>query len=291
MHLESFFRYLTHEKRYSAHTVMSYRKDLEQFSAYLQRTYDIEQPETVKHFHLRSWMVSLLDKGASPRTVNRKLSAVKSYYKFLLRTGKVTHDPSQKIIAPKISSRLPVYVEEQQMSRLLSDNAAREDFALQRDKLLLEILYSTGLRLSELINLKEADVNFKRKEIKVIGKGNKERIIPVSELLLDLIKAFMENKPPFACRDYLLVTDSGKKLYAKFVYRKVRCYLGQVTTLEKKSPHILRHTFATHLVNNGADLNAVKELLGHASLAATQVYTHNSIEQLKNIYKKAHPKA
>lgn len=227
----------------------------------------------------------------SARSLRRKISALKSFYKFLLKQGRVKTNPLLKIISPKISRRLPAYVGKKETDSLLNQTEFEEGFAGIRNKLILEIFYSTGMRLSELINLKESDVDWNRKEIRVVGKGGKQRAIPLDQKLLDIISEYIAAKPGGLHHDYLLVTDAGMKLYPKFVYRLVNRYLSMVTTVDKKSPHTLRHTFATHLVDNGADLNAVKEMLGHSSLAATQVYTHNSIEKLKDTYKKAHPKA
>lgn len=291
MHIEKFTNYLRHEKRYSPHTVISYRNDLTQFHQYLKDTYALENPDLITHFQIRSWMVSMMDGGITPRSVNRKLSSVKSYFKFLMREELMKKDPTLKIEPPKTSKRLPVYVDKKGTEKLLRDIEFEDSFSGKRDKLILEIFYSTGFRLSELINLKVADVDWSRKEIKVLGKGSKHRIVPVSRELLDSISAYMDLKEKEFDSEHLIVTDAGKKPYPRYVYDIVKRYLGEVTTVEKKSPHTLRHTFATHLVDNGADLNAVKELLGHASLAATQVYTHNSIEKLKETYKKAHPKA
>ena len=243
---------------------------------------------------VRSWLASLKDAGMSSRSVNRKISSLRSYYKYLLRVGTVEQSPMAAIIAPKAGKRLPVFVEQEQMAELFGEVWFPDDWEGLTDRLLLALLYNTGMRLSELIRLKEGQIDGGNRVIKVLGKGNKERVIPVSGALLEAVRDYQERKrglPEGVDREVLLVGKKGKKLYPNYVYRAVRNYLAQVTTIEKKSPHVLRHTFATHLMNEGAELNSVKELLGHASLAATQVYTHNTIEKLKDIYKKAHPKA
>ncbi|HXH18424.1 MAG TPA: site-specific tyrosine recombinase/integron integrase [Chitinophagales bacterium] len=291
MYLDTFISYLKHEKRYSPHTVQSYQNDLAQFHHFLKEKCAVETPVAVSHFHIRSWMASLMENKISPRSINRKISSLKSFFKFLRKTGEVAVNPMLKVVAPKISRRLPAYVEKSDTEKLLKHTEFKEGFSGKRDKLIFEILYLTGIRLSELVNLKETDIDRGRKEMKVVGKGNKQRVIPLHQNLLESISEYLALKAEKYQSEYLIVTDSGKKLYPKFVYRTVNFYLGKVTTVEKKSPHTMRHTFATHLVDNGAELNAVKELLGHSSLAATQVYTHNSIEKLKETYKKAHPKA
>lgn len=291
MHLDKFISFLQHEKRYSPHTLSSYRNDLEQFYAFLKKFDYPDEPNSLRHTYIRSWMVSMMEEKITARSINRKLSSLKSYFKFLMRNNLMKLDPTLKIEPPKTSKRLPVYVDKNGTDKMMTGLEFEEGFTGMRNKLILEIFYSTGFRRDELINLKETDVDWSRKEIKVLGKGNKQRIVPVDQKLLDSISAYLDSKPQEFDREYLIVMENGEKAYPKFVYNIVKRYLAQVTTVDKKSPHTLRHTFATHLVDNGADLNAVKELLGHASLAATQVYTHNSIEKLKDAYKKAHPKA
>lgn len=298
-----FIDYIQYEKRYSPHTVSAYRTDLDQFYSFLQIQYNITDIRDVTHPMIRSWLVLLMQEKISPRSVNRKLTTLKSFYKFLLKEGLVSINPMRKIISPRTSKKLPSFVEKEKMAMLFEKINFGEGFPALRDRLILEILYATGMRLSELINLKEMDIDFHQSTLKVLGKRNKERLIPFSNKFADLLKtylngkkSYLENaefpKPPGTPDDlWLLVTDNGKKAYPRFIYRTVTKYLSQVTTLQKISPHVLRHTFATHLLNNGAELNAVKELLGHASLSATQVYTHNTIEKLKTIYKQAHPKA
>jgi len=244
---------------------------------------------------VRSWLAGLKDGGLSSRSINRKISALKSLYKHLIRVGEVDQSPMGAILSPKAGKRLPAYVEQRDMAKLLFDEVEfSEDWEGWTNKLLLLILYHTGMRLSELVGLREGQMDFGNRTIKVLGKGNKERVIPADEMLLAEIKEYQQKKRlelEGADTVVLLVNRKGRKLYPKYVYRVVHDYLAQVTTIDQKSPHVLRHTFATHLMNEGAELNSVKELLGHSSLAATQIYTHNSIEKLKEIYKKAHPKA
>jgi len=244
---------------------------------------------------VRSWLAGLKDGGLSSRSINRKISALKSLYKHLIRVGEVVQSPMGAILSPKAGKRLPAYVEQKDMAKLLFDKVEfSEDWEGWTNKLLLLILYHTGMRLSELVGLREGQMDFGNRTIKVLGKGNKERVIPADKMLLAEIKEYQEKKRlelEGADTEILLVNRKGRRLYPKYVYRVVHDYLAQVTTIDQKSPHVLRHTFATHLMNEGAELNSVKELLGHSSLAATQVYTHNSIEKLKDIYKKAHPKA
>ena len=291
----SFFSdYLTFEKRYSVHTIRSYRDDLDAFAVYVTEQFGGLELGGITAAVVRSWLASLKDAGLSSRSVNRKISSLRSFYKYLLRVGAVLQSPMAAIIGPKAGKRLPVFVEEQDMEVLFEEVCFPDDWEGLTDRLLLALLYHTGMRLSEVVGLKERLVDTGNRTIKVLGKGNKERVIPVSGVLVEMVEQYKEKKWQLesgADREVLLVGKKGKKLYPKYVYRVVRDYLAQVTTIEKKSPHVLRHTFATHLMNAGAELNSVKELLGHASLAATQVYTHNTIEKLKDVYKRAHPKA
>ena len=292
--IQAFIDYLKFEKRYSAHTIRSYSDDLEAFMIYLKAEFGEQGVREVSPAMVRSWLAALKDGGMSSRSINRKISSLRSFYKYLLRMGEVAQSPMVAIIAPRAAKRLPVFVEQQQMAELFSEVRFPDDWEGLTDRLLLALLYNTGIRLSELINLKESQVDGASRVIKVLGKGNKERVIPVSGALLEAVRDYQEKKrvlPERADAGVLLVGKSGRRLYPKYVYRVVQRYLAQVTTIAKKSPHVLRHTFATHLMNEGAELNSVKELLGHASLAATQVYTHNTIEKLKDIYKRAHPKA
>ena len=291
MHVEEFIDHLRKEKRYSQHTLSSYHKDISQFRDYIIETFGAINASEVSHFYIRSWMVQLMDKGISARSISRKLSALRTYFKYLMRQGIVSIDPTLKIDPPKTSKRLPVYLERAQTDRLFELTDMAVGFQGARDRAIMEILYGTGMRKAELIALKDSDVDMARRQIKVLGKGNKERLIPISEGLVATIKDYTELRNEQFTTDRLLVTDKGAPLYPKLVYNIVRKFLNLVTTLEKKSPHVLRHTFATHLSNNGAELNAVKDLLGHSSLASTQVYTHNNIEKLKEVFKRSHPKA
>lgn len=289
---ETFLKYLSSEKRYSKHTTQAYRKDLDQLKTYLSNEFELEDPLQAKHIHLRGWVVDLTEQGISPRSINRKVATLKSFYKFLLSREYIELNPADKLKPLKTEKDLPSFVKETEIKALLDRVEFSDDFSGIRDKLLIELFYSTGCRLSELIGLKESDVNFYENTLLVLGKRNKERILPVGDTLIYLIKEYINFKEDVGMNSkFLMVTDSGKPLYPMFIYRKVKNYLSQVTTLSKKSPHVLRHTFATHLLNKGADLNAVKDLLGHTSLAATQVYTHNSIDKLKATFDQAHPKA
>jgi len=292
---DGFINYLKFEKRYSPHTITAYKKDLDQFDSFLVSEFEISSANDITYQMVRTWIVSLIEQDISPSSVNRKLSTLKSYFKFMTKEGLVQENPMPKIQSPKTSKKLPVFVDNESMETLFSAEIFSDDFEGIRDRLILEMFYMTGIRLSELINLKDPDIDFYQQNIKVLGKRNKERLIPVSSGLIDSIKKYLEirNKSIEAVEqnDYFYVTIKGKKLYEKLAYRIVNSYLGKVSTLKKKSPHVLRHTFATHMLNNGADLNAIKEILGHSSLAATQVYTHNTIEKLKNIYNQAHPRA
>jgi integrase/recombinase XerC len=293
--VQPFLDYLKFEKRYSPHTLLAYEEDLQQFFTYLAGQFDLPHPaltEITASF-IRSWLASLKEQKNSARTINRKISSLKSFFKYQLRTGKLEQSPMTTIISPKMPRRLPVYVEQKDTETLFQHVEFPDTWLGRTDHLILTIFYNTGMRLSELVNLKESQVNGAANAIKVLGKGNKERVIPISAALINVINEYIAQKNKeleLPDRIYLLVNDKGRKLYPKYVYHAVKRYLSVVTTIDKKSPHVLRHTFATHLTNNGADLNAVKELLGHSSLAATQIYTHNTIEKLKDIYKKAHPK-
>jgi integrase/recombinase XerC len=301
MEKDNFINYIQFEKRYSPHTVIAYRTDLEQFYEFLSSQYGISDIIDANHSMIRSWLVFMLEKQNSPRSINRKITTLKSFYRFLIKEGVVEQNPVRKIITPRTSKRLPVFVEKEKMDILLDEIDFGEGLHAHRDRLILEMFYATGMRLSELLNLKESDIDFHNSSIKVLGKRNKERLLPFSDKFGKLLKAYISVRRDAIGRDaingvsvavpFLFFTDSGRKMYPKMIYRIVNSYLGQVTTIEKKSPHVLRHTFATHLLNNGAELNAVKELLGHANLAATQVYTHITIEKLKKIYQQAHPKA
>jgi integrase/recombinase XerC len=288
--LELFIEYLAFEKRFSKHTVKSYEIDLSQFSDYINKEYDIEFLE-VKPEIVRSWVVYLLDKGIKERTVNRKISSLKSFYRFLIQQNYLVNSPLSQISILKTSKRLPSYIRQSEIDKLISEDFFEDSFKGVRDKCIVFILFSTGIRLSELINIKTSDIS--NGVVRVLGKRNKERDVPVSTNLINLIDCYISLREGVVKENcaFLLVTNKGDKLYEKFVFRTVKHYLGLVTTQKEKSPHVLRHTFATQMLNNGADLNAIKELLGHVDLTATQVYTHNSIEKLKGIYKQAHPRS
>lgn len=292
--IQTFLDYVKFEKRYSQHTITAYKNDLEQFFDYLNGQYGATALNEIVPAFIKSWLASLKEDKISSKTLNRKISSLKSFFKFQLKSGGITVTPMWSVTSPKISKRLPQFVKETEMKDLFQYLSFPDDWQGKTDKLAISLFYQTGMRLSELVNIKESHIDKDRNSIKVIGKGNKERIIPLNPNLTLEIAGYMNAKRiSFEKFDnlYLLVNKEGKKLYAKYVYLHVKKYMAEVTTLAKKSPHILRHSFATHMMNHGADLNAVKELLGHSSLAATQVYTHNTIEKLKNIHKKAHPKA
>ena len=290
-----FLQHIRYEKRLSHHTLTAYASDLEQFGVFLATECNIDQPERADFRHIRSWIVSLVEANLDKSSVNRKIATLRSFYGFLLRRNVISLDPMAKIQALKTSKKLPQYVEEKPMEMLLNDVEFPDTFDGIRDKLVLELLYGTGIRLSELTGLKTADVNLYDKTIMVLGKRNKHRIIPLTQPLFDLIQQYNQLKESEfkgqADQTILIVSDKGVPAYPVLIQRIVKRNLTLVTTLEKKSPHVLRHSFATHLLNRGADLNAIKDLLGHSSLAATQIYTHTSLEQLKKTYDQAHPKA
>ena len=290
-----FLEHIRYEKRLSHHTLTAYRIDIDQFQAYLKSQYELDQPENATFHMIRSWIVSLVETGLDKTSVNRKIATLRSFFGFLLRRKAIAADPMLKVTALKTSKKIPVFVEEKPMETLLDDVDFPDDFKGVRDKLVLELLYGTGIRLAELVGLKTADINLYEKTITVLGKRNKHRIIPVPNPLFILIQQYQQKKETEfggnADPIYLILSDQGVKAYPVLIQRIVKRYLGLVTTLEKKSPHVLRHTYATHLLNRGADLNAIKDLLGHSSLAATQIYTHTTIDKLKKAYNQAHPKA
>ena len=284
-----FITYLSSEKRFSEHTIKSYTTDLKQFTSFLLSEFQIiDEIHEISFQIIRTWIASLLEKGINPRSVNRKISTLKTYFKFLIREGELIENPMMKVVAPKSKKRLPIFIEEDQIASLLNEVQFEKGFVGQRNKLIIELFYVTGIRLSELINIKISDVDFNNQSIKVLGKRNKERIIPLSSNVVNDLNLFIKSNKQ---NKYLFTNLEGNKLYNKLVYRLVNKYIGEISSVNKKSPHILRHTFATHMLNNGADINAIKELLGHANLSATQVYTHNTIEKLKTVYKQAHPRA
>ena len=291
--VESFRKYLSFERRYSEHTIRSYLNDINQFQIYIRAHVGINEEEELSHHHVRSWIVHLMTEGYTAKSVNRKISTLKSYFKYLKKLGEIKNNPTSKVIAPKIAKRLPAVIREEELSRLLTKECDQSDFGSMRDSLVIELLYNTGIRRSELVELKIRDLNPALRQIKVLGKGNKERIIPVSVSLLRVINRYLlfreENNLDHS--DYMIITDRGNKVYPKFIYNIVHRQLSQVSTSKKKSPHILRHSFATHMADQGAELNAIKELLGHSNLSATELYMHNSIERLRSVYEKAHPKS
>ncbi len=293
MSIARFVKYISFEKRFSSHTVNAYKKDLDAFSDFLTENFETPHPENATPEMIRSWIVYLMDNGLNPRTVNRKLSTLKSYYRFLQLEGIVDDNPASNIKMLKQPKRLPAYVEKEKINTLLYNDEQKDGFSNIRNSLILEIFYHTGIRLSELINLTPDSFDFATNTLKVKGKRNKERLIPFSDVLKDKIKHYLEIKDKEFegnASGFLIVTDKGAKTYPKFIYRIVQKELSGYTK-GKKSPHVLRHTFATHMLNNGAALQDIKELLGHVNLSTTQIYTHTTIEQLKSIYSRAHPRA
>ena len=292
--IRSFLDYLKYEKRYSVHTLTSYETDLLDLIDYLDVQFGGVAMKDISHNFIRSWLAHLKSKGLTAKSINRKISTLKSFFKYHLRIGELDSTPMANVISPKMSKRLPVFVKEEDTRQMIAAlDQSTENWKSLNARMLITIFYATGMRLSELINLREKQIDAGQAQIKVLGKGNKERIIPVSpELVEDILNYQRLKKKAFEkTDDFFLVTEKGKKLYPKYAYLLVRQVLGETSTLDKKSPHVLRHSFATHLMNNGADLNAVNELLGHSNLASTQVYTHNTIEKLKDVHRKAHPKA
>lgn len=289
--IASFVDFLKFEKRASVHTVSSYQTDLDQFQKYLLFQYDCNAPEMAESPMLRSWVVSLMEEGLNPSSINRKIASLRAYYGFLRRKKLIAKDPTKVLSALKTRKKLPAFVDEKSMELLFEEGTFTDDFEGLRDRLVLELLYGTGIRLAELIDLEAGNIDLPGRTIRVFGKRAKERIVPISTSLVELLKSYLLQRAPAEDTKCLIITDSGKASYPVFIQRLVKKHLSAVTTLSQKSPHILRHTYATHLLNRGADLNAIKELLGHANLAATQIYTHNSIEKLKKTHQQAHPKA
>lgn len=295
MNTEDFLNYLKFEKRYATNTIVAYKKDLEQFHTYIYTTYGEKTVEQITHLMIRSWIVCQMEEGLNTISINRKISAVKTYYKYLLKKSIIKINPFNKIISPKIKKKLPVFVEEGKMNTLLLSLQNSISFTDKRNQLIIELFYVTGIRLSELINIKEENIDLINLTLKVLGKRNKERNIPFSSSLKNLICDYNTIKEDtfkgIEISNFFFLRENGKKMYSKFVYDIIFYYISSVTTIRKRSPHVLRHTFATHMLNNGADINVIKEFLGHSNLSATQIYTHNTIEKLKKVYKQAHPKA
>lgn len=292
--LNTFWKYLEFEKRYSHHTLVSYQNDLNQFSKFLESQYQVCDLLNAEHRHIRAWIVSLMQEKINPKSINRKIISLRAFYKFAISREAIYQNPTQKIKALKVSKELPQFVQEKEMDNLLNLIDFTDDFEGCRDALIMELLYGTGIRLSELIGLKYSDFNIQSKTIRVLGKGNKERIIPFHNKILTRLNFYISHKNKTFSGNgntALIVSNNGNEAYPMMINRITKKYLNQVTTISKTSPHVLRHTFATHLLNKGADLNAVKDLLGHSSLAATQVYTHNSLDKLKKVFDQAHPKA
>ena len=292
-HFEQFLVFLKYEKRYSGHTVTAYEKDLDQFIQFGNDMVGDFSLLEVDHHLIRQWVISLMDQGMTVVSVKRKISTLRSLYKYLLREGLMKKNPTDLVMMPKSGKKLPQFVQESEMNRLLDTSVFPDDFTGLRDKAVLSLFYGTGMRLSELMGIRMADLHLRERIVKVLGKRNKERLIPYPSEISNDISRYLEIRNDLfgVTNNFLFVTDKGEQVYEKLLYRIVRKYLSLVTTMEKRSPHVLRHSYATHLLNRGADLNAIKELLGHASLAATQVYTHTSFEKLKTIYNQAHPRA
>lgn len=292
--IDSFLKYLQFEKRLSPNTFLAYQTDLEQLREFLHTTYAHEDIVSADYLMVRSWIVTLVESGLEPASVNRKIACLRTFFRFLLARDKIAKDPMSKINVLRTKKRLPGFVREEDMVNLLDKNVFPDTFEGCRDRLILEIFYGTGIRLSELIHLKERSIDFRHRTIKVLGKRNKERVIPFSSGLVLIIKNYIavrNREVEMKAHGNLLVRTNGEPCYPAMVSKIVKKYLEQFSAVERRSPHILRHTYATHLLNRGADLNAVKDLLGHSSLAATQVYTHNSVEKLKKVFEQAHPKA
>jgi integrase/recombinase XerC len=295
--IEQYIDYIKFEKRYSVHTIKSYEQDLRQFVKFIRQKYDLDILQA-DYIHIRAWVVHLSNDVVSKRSINRKITSLRSFYKFQKASGFIDNNPAAKIKLLKTPKTLPVFVEEDNMEHLFNDDLFSNDYKGVLSKAIIDLLYATGMRVSELVNLKTKDIDWFQGQLKVHGKRNKERIIPMSDNLKESLHLYnkvkndyFENIEESINASYFFIGAKGKKIYNKFVYRQINYYLSLVTTIKKRSPHVIRHTFATHMLNKGADLNAIKEILGHASLSATQVYTHNSIEKLKHVYKQAHPKA
>ena len=293
MNSELFLSYLKYEKRYSVHTITAYENDIDQFVSFGKTLVEDFYVEAADYHLIRQWIIALMNKGTSARSVNRKISTLKSFYKFMMREGIVPKNPTDYITLPKMARKLPEFVQEKEINHLLDGRFFDDDFEGLRDKAVVSFFYGTGIRLSELVGIRLSDLNLIEKVVKVNGKRNKERLVPFPLELAGIISEYIKQRNELfpVSENFLFLTGNGEPAYTKLIYRIVKKELSLVTTIDKKSPHILRHSYATHLLNRGADMNAIKELLGHANLAATQVYTHTTFEQLKKVYKQAHPRA
>ncbi len=297
--IEAFVNYLRYEKRYSINTAESYQRDILQFFHFIHNEFELHDLLLAKNQYIRAFVVQLVTDKHQPSSIKRKISALRSFYKYCQKIGKLSSNPADKIVTPKIPERLPKFIEQSKINNLLEEPekyfTKKTAFENLQEQLLIDVLYATGMRRQELINLKWSDINFASNQIKVTGKGNKQRLIPIMNSLSDSLIQFQKQQNEVfkdkTCAHFVFLTKNGEQLYPNYVYRVVKLHIGNCSTSEKKSPHVLRHSFATHMSNNGAKLNDIKEILGHASLASTQVYTHNTIEQLKEVYKIAHPKA
>lgn len=291
MQVENFLNYLRYEKHYSPHTIKAYKKDIEQFIAYCENSgISHTQIDEVNFQLVRGWIIDVLSGNLSNRSINRKISALKTYFRYLLSENIISNNPMNKVTGPKTEKPLPAFITIDKINRLL-DMPVKDDFRSMRDRIIIEMLYGTGIRVSELVELKDKDIDASAHVIRVTGKRRKERIVPFPASVKNSLEQYINKKQRMFASDFFIVTEKGKKAYSKLIYNTVRSKLMLATTQASKGPHVLRHTFATHLLNNGADLNAIKALLGHANLSATQVYTHNTFERLKQVYKQAHPRA
>ncbi|WP_298881279.1 tyrosine-type recombinase/integrase [uncultured Polaribacter sp.] len=290
--INAFLDYLSLEKKYSAHTITAYKTDLNSFKSFLIDNCNLEDLSEVNYSLIRSWIVNLVDNNVSNRTINRKVSSLKSFYKFLQKSNQIELNPLSKHKMLKVEKKVQVPFTAREINEAIKDIDKEESFVSVRNKLIVELFYSTGIRRTELINLKEHNISFSDKTIKVLGKRNKERYVPLLGSVIQTLKKYLQLKKEFSIGlGELFVTEKGNKIYETLVYRIINTYFSRVSSKEKKSPHILRHSFATHLLNEGADLNSVKELLGHSSLASTQVYTKNSLDVIKKVYNNAHPRS